>query len=437
MPDSIDTNTQATSEGVAYVVKRFPRLSETFIINELRALKALGTHVEVFSLLPPEPAQQEQLLATLDLTVHYLPGKTDLGKLPVRRHNPAKAATRLGTLRHLLKEQPPAPVEPPFPGKRFSQCATLQMQAAALACMAAMRGMTHLHAHFASDAATVAMLASRLSGISWSMTAHAKDIYHTYSHPQWDRAFLTTKLLEASFTVTVSDYNKRYLDTLADGRATVHRLYNGVDLDALQFHDGPREPGLIVGVGRLVEKKGFADLVAACVRLRERGYDFRCVIIGEGPEREALETQINQLGLNDAIELPGALPQPEVLDWLRRASVFALPCIVSASGDRDGLPTVLLEAMALGTPAVSTRVAGVPEMIDDGETGYLTDPGKPAQLADALAKLLDANEEQRAALAANARRKAERLFNLQTNVRTLNTLFATRDVPNTAYLQAG
>ncbi len=439
MPDSTDSNTTELEapNGVGYVVKRFPRLSETFIINELRTLKSLGTPVEVFSLLPPEPAQQKQLLAELDLTIHYLPCKEDLGKLPVRRHNPAKATTRLGTLRHLLKEQPPVPVDPPFPGKRFSQCATLQMQAAALACMAAMRGLSHLHAHFASDAATVAMMASRLSAIPWSMTAHAKDIYHTYSHPQWDRAFLTTKLLEASFTVTVSDYNKRYLESLTDGRATIHRLYNGVDLAALRFHEGPREQGLIVGVGRLVEKKGFSDLVSACARLHERRLPFRCVIVGDGPERPALEAQIERLGLRHDIELLGALPQPEVLAWLRRATLFALPCIISQSGDRDGLPTVLLEAMALGTPVVSTNVAGIPEMIDDGETGLLTDPGAPDRLADALAHLLGADDGQRAAIAAQARRKAERLFNLQTNVRTLNTLFATRDVPNATYLQTG
>ena len=425
MSDSATPVPPSAPARIGYVVKRFPRLSETFIINELRALRALGVHIEVFSLLPPEQAQQTALLAELDLPVFDLPTRESIAELPIEQRNHATGARRQHRLRHWLREAPAGAVEPLFPGKRPSQCTTLQMQAAALSCLATMRGIRHLHAHFASDAATVAMLAGRLSGLPWSMTAHAKDIYHTYSHRQWDRAFLRTKLNEACFTVTVSDYNLDYLKQLAP-LATVHRLYNGVDLQRLQPHQGPRDAGLIVGVARLVEKKGFRDLIDACATLRQRQIDFRCVIIGEGPEREALQRRIEQLGLGDRIELPGSLPQQRVLDWLRRATVFALPCVVSASGDRDGLPTVLLESMALGTPAISTRVAGIPEMIDDGDSGWLVEPDNPPQLAATLGVALRAPAGERQRLARNARRKAESLFNLHDNVRGLNALFATR-----------
>ncbi len=423
MPDSAAPTPVDTPARIGYVVKRFPRLSETFIINELRALRGLGIDIEVFSLLPPEEEQQTALLNELDLPVFHLPPREAVARLPLEQRNHATGAQRRQRLRHWLREAPAGPVEPIFPGKRPSQCCTLQMQAAALSCLATTRGIRHLHAHFASDAATVAMLAGRLSGLPWSMTAHAKDIYHTYSNPQRDRSFLRTKLNEARFTVTVSDYNLDYLRQLAP-QATIYRIYNGVDLQRLQPHLAPREAGLIVGVGRLVEKKGFHHLIDACAILHQRQIDFRCVIIGEGPERETLERQIDRLNLGGRIELPGSLPQQQALDWLRRATVFALPCVVSASGDRDGLPTVLLESMALGTPAISTRVAGIPEMIDDGHSGWLVDPGNASRLATVLEETLRAPAEEQRRIAANARGKAESLFDLHRNVRRLSALFA-------------
>ncbi len=411
------------SPRVGYVVKRFPRMSETFIINELRALKSLGTYVEVFSLLPPETDQQYALLAELDVAVSYLPDKETLSKLAITEHNYARGHHRKHALRKLVRQQADD-VQPPFPGKRFSQCAVLQLQAAALASLAAAKALGHLHAHFASDAGTVAMLAHRLSGLPYSMTAHAKDIFHTYSEPQRDRMFLATKLREASFTVTVSDYNRRYLQKLAAGEAEIHRLYNGTDLGKLQFYQGKREQNLIVAVGRLVEKKGFRYLVDACAWLNANGCNFRCIVIGDGPEYEALAQLIAQHQLQDSVELKGSLPQTEVLQWLRQAAVFALPCVISDSGDRDGLPTVLLESMALGTPAISTNVAGVPEMIDDEKTGWLVEPNDALALAITLQRALAAEEAVRAGMARAARRKAEKLFDLYDNVRILNALFS-------------
>ena len=407
---------------VGYVIKRFPRLSETFILNELRALRALGTDVEVFSLKAPEPDQQQALLAELDVEAHYLPDKGVVDALPVTRRNYGRGRVADGDLRHALRgvEPPPAP---PFPGKRHAQCATLQVQSAVLAALARARGIGHLHAHFASDAATVAMLAARLAEVPFSITAHAKDIYHDYDDAEAHRAFLVRKLREAAFTVTVSDYNKAYLQGLAGSEARIERLYNGVDLARLQVHHQPREERLVVAVGRLVEKKGFGHLVAACHRLRRRGVDFRCVLIGEGPERARLEGMIERWELGEQVALLGALPQEAVFDWLRRATLFTLPCVVSASGDRDGLPTVILECMALGTPVVATEVAGLPEMIEDGVSGRLVPPRDEAALADALQHLLEAPATHRRRLAEAARRTAEARFDLMHNVARLQALF--------------
>ncbi len=424
-PHSPNLSTAAPPASIGYVLKRFPRLSETFILNELLALQRLGTPVDVYALGDPREAQHHRLLRELRSPVYYLPPRQALCTVRLRRLVPADGARQDLSLREVAA--PRADEEGPYPGKRFAQCQTLQMQAAALACAAQARGVQHLHAHFASDAATVAMLASRLSGIGFSFTAHAKDIYHSYSHPQWDRAFLRDKLRAARFVVTVSDYNRDHLQALAGpGRATVHRLYNGVDLQRLAFHVEPREPALILAVGRLVEKKGFRYLIEACARLQAEGLDFRCEVIGDGPERADLAARIAAHGLAERITLRGALPQEMVLERLRRAALFVLPCVVTASGDRDGLPTVLLEAMALGTPAVSTRVAGIPEIIDDGVTGRLVPPADPAALARALGDLLCMPAAARLRLARQARRKAERLFDLHANVRALNALFATR-----------
>ncbi len=409
--------------GVGYVVKRFPRLSETFILNELRALRALGSRVEVFSLMEPESDQQHELLAELDIPVHYLPGRAAVSELRLTRRNYGRKEEHHRTLKQWLHETVVKSVMPPFPGKRMTQCAALQIQASLAACLATARRLEHLHAHFASDAATVAMLASRLSQIPFSMTAHAKDIYHTYSNPQRDRAFLATKLREAKFTVTVSDYNRQYLQELGGTGARVLRLYNGVDLQQLQPHMGPRESRLIVAVGRLVEKKGFRYLVEACSHLRREGVDFHCVIIGEGPEREQLQERIRSRGLQEQVTLAGSLTQREVFDWLRRATLFTLPCVISSSGDRDGLPTVILECMALGTPVVTTRVTGNPEMIDHGKSGWLVEPEQAEALAETLHLVLEASPEQRIEVARQARLKAENQFDLYRNVAALNVLF--------------
>ncbi len=415
----------SSNKKIGYVVKRFPRMSETFILNELRGLKAIGRNVEVLSLLPPEAEQQFAMLAELDLPVSYLPGREALSALIVGQHNYATGKHREHSLRKLLRQAQNADAPAlPFPGKRASQCSTLQVQAAVLASLAAAKNLGHLHAHFASDAATVAMLASRLSGIPFSMTAHAKDIYHTYSERERDHAFLATKLKEARFTVTVSDYNRQYLDQIAGGKATIYRLYNGMDLQRLQPAEGDIEQGLIVGVGRLVDKKGFNYLIKACALLARAGAEFRCVLIGDGPQRETLASMIAKYRLDNHMEMLGAMPQAEVHDWLRRATVFALPCVVSESGDRDGLPTVLLEAMALGTPSITTRVAGIPEMIDDGETGWLIEPNHEQALADALQQALSQTCEERKRMARTARRKAEACFNLFDNVRELDALFS-------------
>ena len=178
----------------------------------------------------------------------------------------------------------------------------------------------------------------------------------------------------------------------------------------------------MVAICRLVEKKGFDDLLTALATLRSEGAPVTAVLVGEGPLRDRLQERAATSGLQDALQLRGALRQEEVLDLVRRATVFALPCVVAADGDRDALPTVLLEAMALGTPVVSTRVPGVPEMVDDGTSGLLVAERDPAALARALSAVLS-EPDRSARLADAARERVEERFSLTRNVGVLRGLF--------------
>src|SRR5712692_1823336 len=245
------------------------------------------------------------------------------------------------------------------------------------------------HAHFASRAAHVAMLGSRLAGIPYSFTAHAKDIYHE----EVDQDLLRVKLRHADVVVTVSEFNRRTLLRIGSGipgvEEKVRRLYNGVDLDLFRPRTGgPGASGRILAVGRFVEKKGFPTLIEACAVLRQRGVPFTCDLIGSGNQQALLEDLIARRGLGGQVTVRGALALEEVASEMRAASLLVLPCIMAADGNMDALPTVLLEAMASGVPVVSTALSGIPEIVVDGETGYLVEPGDAVALAGAMERIL-------------------------------------------------
>jgi glycosyltransferase involved in cell wall biosynthesis len=279
----------------------------------------------------------------------------------------------------------------------------------------------HLHAHFASTPTLVAMFAHQLSGIPYSFTAHAKDIYVN------DPDVFRVKLERARAVVTCTEYNRRFLQEqfgpLCDGK--LHSIYHGLDVSQFKFTLPRRvESGdpVILSVGRLVEKKGLADLIAAADILRRRGHSFQLEIIGSGPLRGALETQVKQLGLEDRTRLLGALAHDRVCLAYQRASVFVLPCLVTSNGDRDGIPNVLLEAMASGVPAVSTPISGIPELIESGVDGLLVPPKDPTSLAEAVERVL-ASQELGERLARAARAKIEASFSLDSSADRLRGVF--------------
>lgn len=288
------------------------------------------------------------------------------------------------------------------------------------------RDFGHIHAHFGGITTKVARLASAFSGIAYTFTMHAWDLFHE----SVDAEELSYKIRDASAVLTISDYNLRYLKArYPEASHKIRRIYNGLDLTRVLFEDPADRPPSIIAVGRLIEKKGFSDLVEACALLINRGVSFSCKIAGGGDLEQELRRQIRQRGLQMQVELLGPRPQREIVSLIRDATVLAAPCIVAKNGDRDGLPTVLLEAMAVGTPCVSTRLTGIPEVVRHRETGLLVAPHDRAALADALEQLLS-DRALRASVATRARRLIETEFDVHRNAALLRAMFgATRSSP--------
>ncbi len=397
---------------VGYIVKMYPRLSETFILNEMLELERKGVELVLFSIKKPNEGRFHPGVSGLKAKVYYL---EDL--------EPKKWGSWLGEVWPSL-----APYRRQFwelmeesLAARDNSGLDLITSAAWVAARAEEFDLCHLHSHFASLPSTVAYLAHRITGIPFSFTAHAKDIfvYDMREH------LLDKKLRAADFVVTVTNYNYRYLtDKAPDLDPDIIKvIYNGVDIENLNpGGEVRREENLILGVGRLVPKKGFDTLLKACGLLKKKGIPFRCLIAGDGQEAANLTEQRRELGLDDEISFPGPKTHDEIVDLMHNASIMCLPCTVDKDGNQDALPTVLLEALACGLPVVSTTVSGIPEIIDSGINGLLVRPEDPESLAAELEKLLK-SRELRDKFAHAGRQKAIQKFDLKINADTLLKLY--------------
>lgn len=351
--------------------------------------------VVIYALRPPTDTHFQGLIGRVRAPVHYL--------------SPAiKSAEWWRTLHECASHFPNLWNVLPAEGWNDPRNAH---QAIELAIRARHDGLTRLHAHFATDAAAVSRLTSRITGLPYTLTAHAKDIFHETV----DTADLWTKINDAERVITVSDYNVRFLQDLFDEPpCNLTRIYNGIDLEQFTYSEpADREP-LILGVGRLVEKKGFEHLIHACSILKTRNIVFSCLILGTGESQRKLHMLVEELGLAKRVALPGPRPSAEVIESLKEAAVLAAPCVVGSDGNRDGLPTVILEAMAVGTPCISTDVTGIPEVVIDDETGFEVPQRDPEALADALEILLS-HGQTRVRLARAARRLVEQEFDIRKN----------------------
>lgn len=395
---------------IAYIVSRFPKISETFILYEMQALAEQGVDIELFPLVrhhepvmhaeAEEWVQQAHYAKWFSLEVVY----SQIFWL-------LRAPLRFFTLwRDILWAHRNSP-------KFLTRSAMTVWLAAGMARAMLDLNIEHIHAHWATHATTAAYAVHRLTGISYSFTAHAHDIYV-------DTSMLAEKLCTAAFCVTISEYNRQLLDQRY-GEELVARLYVlhcGVDVNLFKPPNKRiPDPITIVTVAALEEKKGHRYLLEACKLVLQSGIDFQCALIGDGPERSHLEAQVNELGLTDHVTLWGSQPRSEVISLLHGADLMVLPSVSLDTGKQEGIPVALMEALALELPVVATDISGISELVEHEKTGLLVPERDAKALADAIIHLIQ-NPELASELGKNGREVILDEFNLEKNSKRLNEL---------------
>ena len=397
------------------ILKGYPRISESFISNEILLLERLGFKIHLFSMRHPRESFTHKSVGEIRAKVDYLPHEIlkflplflfhNVGyalKHPIRYAGGVRLAFRRflrtkksATIKHLF--QAGLIADKFMPGKNI----------------------VHLHAHFAHSPTSVALFTSILTGIDFSFTGHAKDIYTS------DPRQLKEKISLAKFVVTCTQYNQRYLTSVSQGLKNVHSVYHGIDLrlfglkrdaslpqeesahakKATVSHEektmakreeesitdiqvAPEPPYQIFTIARMVVKKGLPTVYRALAMLKQRGISFQHTLVGDGDERENILALIKTLGLENECRWLGTLTHEAVIGHYRKSHAFVLGCEVAPTGDRDGIPNVFVESMAMGVPVVSTTISAIPEIILHGDTGLMVPPKDPEALADAIERIL-------------------------------------------------
>lgn len=403
---------------VAVVLKGYPRLSETFIAQEIRALEVRGVRMAIYSLRRPTDRATHPVHAEIEAPVTYLPeylyrapGRVLRAWRLVRRRPGYRAA--LAAWLADLRRDPTA-----NRGRRFGQALVLAAELPP--------DIVHLHAHFLHTPASVTRYCALIRGLPWSCSAHAKDIWTT---PDWEKR---EKLDTCAWATTCTGANAMHLRALASEPGRIELVYHGIDTARFpapgegRAGDGaqPPRPVTVLSVGRAVDKKGFDDLLAALATLPATLH-WRLEHVGGGPLLPQLKSLAKRLGIAERVTWLGAQSQHEVLVRYRAADLFALPCRVSTNGDRDGLPNVLMEAQSQKLPCVATAVSGIPELIEDGVTGMLVGERDRKALALALAKLI-ADPALRRRLGEAGFERTTRHFSMAVGADRLAARFAAR-----------
>lgn len=430
-------NSPTNNSEIAYVLKAFGRTSETFITNEIHLLETLGLKLTIFSTKRLESQRQHGVVNRITSPVVFLPEAEPVNTtgflvwlcltLPRFALVHLKLFS-LSPLSYLLTLAEAFRFCVRYRSRRFVPKKVFVkefLQAGFIAWQALQSGtIRHLHAHFCHGATTVTMFASRLSGLPFSFTAHAKDIYLSELNP---RDLLSVKMRRAEFVVTCTGANHRHLETLRPDSTPLRTIYHGLDTSLFEPSGQIRaanELPLILSVGRIVEKKGFDYLLTACHLLRQQGHKFNCLIVGGADKfSETVTRLIGELQLEDVVTVQASVTQEELKGIYQRATVFALPCVVTDNGDRDGIPNVLVEAMAMRLPVVSTDISGIPELVQSGVNGLLVPPKNETALAEAIATLLD-DAGLRQQLGNAARIRVLQSFDSKRNTVFLKNLFA-------------
>jgi colanic acid/amylovoran biosynthesis glycosyltransferase len=400
---------------VAYVMSRFPKLTETFVLNEILAVQAIGIDTRLYPLLRGNDPVVQPGAGELVARATYVPLMSLsilASQLHFLRRRPGPYLRSLFDLvRDLLGGKPKALVGALVLFPKIVHIARLMAHA----------GIDHVHCHFARHATVAGLVIQRLTDIPYSFTAHGSDVHV-------DRHMLCRKLGEASFGLTISEFNRQVIEKECGPQSPdkLHVLYCGVDTQVFSPSEAPLPPpsgGLrIVCVGTLHEVKGQAYLIEACALLRDMGVQFSCRFIGRGRDEPMLRRLISRHGLDDSVTLVGALARDAVIGELRNADVLVAPSVISARGQREGIPVVLMEAMSCGLPVVSSRLSGIPELVRDDANGLLVTPGSAPELAEALRRVAT-DPALRQRLGSEGRKTIERDFDLRTNAGRLVRLF--------------
>ena len=414
---------------IGYVLKGYARTSETFITNEIYLLEKAGLKLSIFSLIKLEGQKRHAAVDAIKAPINYLPALTSLSDesllLWLKNNHSFFSASHF----RLFKQHPFRYLKTLFEAIRFAvtthekQFIKEFLQAGFIAQKALELGkIRHLHAHFCHTSTTVTMFASLLSGLPFSFTAHAKDIYLPELNPG---NILPLKMRRAQFITTCTKANEAHLRSLEPRAAPIHTIYHG--LDTKQFSplgESNSEPPIILSVGRFVEKKGYKFLVEACQILKAQGRKFECHIVGGG-DAESIKSMVQLLQLEDTIFIHSAVTQEELRQIYQRATVFALACQIIENGDRDGIPNVMAEAMAMELPIVSTDISGIPELVENRIDGLLVPQKNSVALAEAIAELLS-DAALRSRLGKAAREKILKVFDAEVTIVELQKLFQQR-----------
>jgi glycosyltransferase involved in cell wall biosynthesis len=427
----------ARSMKIAYVLKGFPRLSETFIANEVRILSKKHMTLGLFSIKRGDKLARDSALPP----VQYLPAVTSLSGTSLlswlRQNLPKFSGYQsywllrhpcryLGTLSFAIR----CAIRYRAASASWVKKAFIKEFLFATCIARSIRddsSYLHIHAHFCHDATTVAWMVSQLTGLPFSFTAHAKDIYKKQLNPG---DLLERKLAAAKFAVTCTHSNVDHLRNFTAAPNKIHGIYHGLNInqfvppqaDALCRNSATVTPRLLA-VGRLVEKKGFKYLIEACRILHERKVSFHLDIVGErGDQSDAVARAIRAYRLRDQVSIRPAVPQADLLAYYQSAAVFVLPCVVLDDGDRDGIPNVMAEAMACALPVVVSNISGIPELVENGVNGVLVPTRDAESLADALQGLIR-NSKSRTQLGTAARQKIQSVFDAETTHNELQKLF--------------
>jgi glycosyltransferase involved in cell wall biosynthesis len=417
----------SSNKQIGYLLRSYPRLTQTFILNEILALEQLGVSIQIFALTDPQEKIVQRQADEVRAPVHYLdksfqprPWRQMLGE-----HAAVAGRHFRGYLRSLFYIATHKAIDQGYKASNRWECF---LQAVHLISLLTLKErqtgkkLDHLHAHFAHDPTLIAFLVHRITGTPFTFTAHARDLYQVLEKPLVDR------ISESRAVITCCGANLDYLNQVAPAQQSKFLLvYHGVNLKDFQrlsaaATDPLRECPIILSVGRLVEKKGFLDLLRALLIVKGQGERFQCVIYGDGPLRQQLEAWIQEHGMADDVRLMGDITQQELVSIYQTADLFILTPVQTEDGDRDGIPNVLLEAMAVGLPVITTEVAGIPELVRNDQNGLLYPSHAVEGISSGILELLR-NPDKRRQLGEAASKTVREEFDVVQAARRLKALF--------------